>query len=284
MLPFSQFRLIRGYISMIMQKDFIERLKLFGLNSYEAKIWVALLSRGVSSAGELSDISNVPRSRSYDILESLEKKGFIVMKIGKPIKYIAVPPNEVLERVKQRVRQEAESQANNLSKLKESDLLTELSSLHTKGVDLVEPTDLTASFRGQERVYDQMHLMLKESEEEFILVTTALGLARKADYLLRGFKKAHERGVSIKIAAPLGKETEEAQKLLAPYADIRNLEHVRARFAVADGKEVTFLLFDDEDIHPSYDVGIWANTPFFAQTIQQLFALVWDDLKQVKVQ
>jgi sugar-specific transcriptional regulator TrmB len=62
---------------MIMQKDFIEKLKVFGLNSYEAKIWVALLSRGVSSAGELSDISNVPRSRSYDVLESLEKKGFI---------------------------------------------------------------------------------------------------------------------------------------------------------------------------------------------------------------
>ena len=59
---------------MIMQKDFIEKLKIFGLNSYEAKIWVALLSRGVSSAGELSDISNVPRSRSYDVLESLEKK------------------------------------------------------------------------------------------------------------------------------------------------------------------------------------------------------------------
>ena len=62
---------------MIVQKDFLNKLKDFGLNSYESKLWIALLSRGVSTAGELSDIANVPRSRSYDVLESLEKKGYV---------------------------------------------------------------------------------------------------------------------------------------------------------------------------------------------------------------
>ena len=90
---------------MIVKDDFIKKLKnAFDLNIYEVKIWTALLSKGVSSAGELSDISNVPRSRSYDILESLEKKGFVIMKLGKPIKYITVDPKEVLERVKKNVR------------------------------------------------------------------------------------------------------------------------------------------------------------------------------------
>ena len=55
---------------MLMQKDFFNKLKDFGLNTYEARLWTALLSRGVSTAGELSDISNVPRSRTYDVLES----------------------------------------------------------------------------------------------------------------------------------------------------------------------------------------------------------------------
>ncbi|MBN1386465.1 helix-turn-helix domain-containing protein, partial [Candidatus Woesearchaeota archaeon] len=54
---------------MIVQKEFLNKLKDFGLNSYESKLWTALLSRGVSTAGELSDIANVPRSRSYDVLE-----------------------------------------------------------------------------------------------------------------------------------------------------------------------------------------------------------------------
>ena len=76
---------------MIVKDEFLGRLrKIFDLNLYEVKVWTALLSRGVSTAGELSNISDVPRSRTYDILESLEKKGFIVMKLGKPIKYNAV--------------------------------------------------------------------------------------------------------------------------------------------------------------------------------------------------
>ncbi len=78
---------------MIVQDTFLKKLRgAFDLNIYEVKIWTALLSRGIASAGELADISNVPRSRSYDVLESLEKKGFVIMKLGKPIKYIAIQP------------------------------------------------------------------------------------------------------------------------------------------------------------------------------------------------
>src|SRR3989344_3437237 len=105
---------------MLVQKDFLNKLKEFGLNSYESKLWTALLSRGISTAGELSDIANVPRSRSYDVLESLEKKGFIIMKLGKPIKYIAVPPEEVMERVKLRIKEKSESQLNLINELKAS--------------------------------------------------------------------------------------------------------------------------------------------------------------------
>ena len=76
---------------MIVKEEFLSRLrKIFGLNLYEVRVWAALLSRGVSTAGELSDISNVPRSRTYDILESLEKKGFVILKLGKPIKFVAL--------------------------------------------------------------------------------------------------------------------------------------------------------------------------------------------------
>ena len=58
------------------------KTKVFGLNTYEARIWTALLSRGISTAGELSDIANVPRSRSYDVLED---GAFIAMMTGAQI-------------------------------------------------------------------------------------------------------------------------------------------------------------------------------------------------------
>ena len=84
---------------MIVNEEFLSKLRRsFGLNLYEVKLWTALLSRGVSTAGELSDIADVPRSRTYDVLESLERKGFVVVKPEKPIRYLAIAPNEVLER------------------------------------------------------------------------------------------------------------------------------------------------------------------------------------------
>ena len=88
---------------MLDDQEIIKKTRLFGLNTYEAKIWAALLGHGISTAGQLSDIANVPRSRSYDVLESLEKKGFVIAKPEKPIKYLAVPPKEVLEKVKKQI-------------------------------------------------------------------------------------------------------------------------------------------------------------------------------------
>ena len=54
---------------MIVKEEMLSKLRRhFDLNLYEVKLWAALLSRGVSTAGELSDIADVPRSRSYDVL------------------------------------------------------------------------------------------------------------------------------------------------------------------------------------------------------------------------
>src|SRR5512135_3214124 len=109
---------------MIVKEEFLSRLrKIFDLNLYEVRVWTALLSRGISTAGELSSISDVPRSRTYDILESLEKKGIIVMKLGKPIKFIALKPEEVIERVKKNLMVEIKEKSKRLEQLKDDDVL-----------------------------------------------------------------------------------------------------------------------------------------------------------------
>ena len=108
---------------MIVKDELLSKLRrYFDLNLYEVKLWTALLSRGVSTAGELSDIADVPRSRSYDVLESLEKRGFVVMKLGKPIKYIAIPPNEVVDRVRKSMHQESVDRIKRLETVKGSEL------------------------------------------------------------------------------------------------------------------------------------------------------------------
>src|SRR3989338_8673497 len=104
---------------MIMKPELVKRIKdYFNLNIYEAKVWLALLSKGIASAREVADLSGVPRSRTYDVLESLEKRGFAITKIGKPVKYISVKPTEVLEKIKSNTMQEANERVNSLSDLK----------------------------------------------------------------------------------------------------------------------------------------------------------------------
>jgi len=264
---------------MIVKDEFLSKLRrYFALNLYEVKIWTALLSRGVSTAGELSDIANVPRSRSYDVLESLEKKGFVVMKIGKPIKYIAVAPTEVVERVKKNMRLEADSKIKRLEDLKRTDVLRELSSLHSQGIELIDPSDLGGSLRGRHNLYNHLELTMKNATESIVLQTTPQGLIRKAEALKPLFEKLKKRGVKIRVAAPLTKETKNAVKELSSVAEVRHTNS-RGRFCIVDSKEVVFMLLDDEKVHPTYDTGIWVNTPFFASSLNEMFDQTWKTMK-----
>jgi len=264
---------------MIVKDEFLSKLRrYFALNLYEVKIWTALLSRGISTAGELSDIANVPRSRSYDVLESLEKKGFVVMKVGKPIKYLAVAPEEVVERVKKNMRSNADDKIKRLDNLKKTEVLTELSTLHTQGIELVDPSDLGGSLRGRHNLYNHLELTMKNAKESVILQTTTQGLIRKVEGLKPVFEKLKKRGVSIKIAAPLTKETKAAVKDLSGVAEVRNINS-KGRFCIVDGKEVVFMLLDDEKVHPTYDTGIWVNAPFFASALNNMFDQSWNSMK-----
>ena len=265
---------------MIVKEDFLSKLRrYFGLNLYEVKIWTALLSRGVSTAGELSDIANVPRSRSYDILESLEKKGFVVMKIGKPIKYIAVSPNEVVERVKKNMKKDAEKKVKQLDSLKKTDVIQELSSLHKQGVELVEPSDLTGSLKGRHNLYNHLELTIRNAEKTVTIMTTTEGLLRKVESLKPVLEKVKKRGVNIRIAAPITKEAEKVVKDLAGIAEVRHTD-CKARFVIVDSKELIFMIMHDADVHPTYDIGIWINTPFFASALEDMFELAWKDMKK----
>jgi HTH-type transcriptional regulator, sugar sensing transcriptional regulator len=267
---------------MIVKEEFLSKLRrYFALNLYEVKIWTALLSRGVSTAGELSDIANVPRSRSYDVLESLEKKGFVVMKLGKPIKYLAVPPTEVVERVKKNMKAEAEDRVKRLEELKSNEVVSELNSLHTQGVELVEPTDLSGSLRGRHNLYNHLELTIRNAEKSVTIMTTSQGLIRKIDGLKGTFEQIKKRGVKIRIAAPLTKEAKEAVADLKDVAEIRHTD-ANARFCVVDGKEVIFMVMHDTEVHPTYDIGIWVNTPFFANALEELFDMAWKSLKPAK--
>ncbi len=268
---------------MIVKEEFLSRLrKIFDLNLYEVKVWTALLSRGTSTAGELSSISDVPRSRTYDILESLEKKGFIVMKLGKPIKFVALKPEEVIERVKRNLVVLASEKSKRLEKLKGDDVLEELSSLFSDGIKYVEPTDLSGALKGRQNIYNHLDMLVRDAQTTITLVTTADGLSRKLEVLLPSLEKAKKRGVKIRIAAPITAANKQIAKDFAKVADVRDVADLQARFMVIDSEQLMFMLLNDEEVHPTYDVGVWLNTEFFAQALENLFEIAWKGFKPVK--
>ncbi len=262
---------------MIVSEEFLSRLrKIFDLNLYEVKVWTSLLSRGVSTAGELSNISDVPRSRTYDILESLEKKGFIVMKIGKPIKFIALKPEEVVERVKKNLVVNAQEKSKRLDKLKGDEVLNELAGLYNNGIKYIEPSDLSGSLKGRQNMYNHLDMMLKNSSKEAIIVTSATGLNRKMEALLPAFERAKKRGIKVKIAAPINSENYKIAKELSKFAEVRSCDEKKSgRFALIDNKELMFMLLDDKTVHPSYDTAVWLSSDFLTNSIKQMFDKSW---------
>ncbi|MFH1238082.1 MAG: helix-turn-helix domain-containing protein [archaeon] len=268
---------------MIVKEEFLSRLrKIFDLNLYEVKVWTALLSRGTSTAGELSSISDVPRSRTYDILESLEKKGFIVMKLGKPIKFVALKPEEVIERVKKNLVVTAREKSQRLEKLKSEDILEELTGIFSEGIKYVESTDLSGALKGRQNIYNHLDMLIREAQKTIILVTTADGLSRKLEILLPSLEKAKKRGVTIRISAPINAENKQVAKDFSKVAEVKDMGALRARFMVIDGEQLMFMLLNDEEVHPNYDVGVWLNTEFFAQALEQLFEIAWNNFKAIK--
>ncbi|MBI5803280.1 TrmB family transcriptional regulator [Candidatus Pacearchaeota archaeon] len=268
---------------MIIKEEFLGRLrKIFDLNLYEVRVWAALLSRGTSTAGELSSISDVPRSRTYDILESLDKKGFIVMKLGKPIKFIALKPEEVVERVKRNLAKDAQERTKRLETLKEDEVIHELNNLFNQGIKFIEPSELSGSLRGRQNLYNHLDMMIRNAEKTITILTTKEGLSRKFEALMPSLERAKKMGVKVRIAAPINSNNVKVAKELKKVAEIRDMEKIRARFIVIDSNQVMFMLLDDEKFHPNYDTGVWINTEFFAAALEDLFELAWKEMKSVK--
>jgi len=251
---------------MLQEKQFLLDLrKYFKLNIYEVKIWTALLSRGIASAGQLADISGVPRSRCYDVLETLEKKGFIIMKIGKPIKYIAVEPGAILERVKKDIQTEAEQMAMQFESVKETDEFKELELLHKTGIQHVDISAISKSIVGRTSINRYIKDMLSKAKSSAHIVANQQNVERMVK-LLKGFTQNFgKKGVKAKLYSPFNKD------ILKKLQSIEHADHnANSCFATVDGKEMIFMV-SNTDVAPDYEVAIWIISPFFVNAVNVLF-------------
>jgi len=204
------------------------------------------------------------------------------MKIGKPIKYIAVQPEEVIERIKKKIEEDTIYKRKLIDNMKSVGVLNELNLLFKNGIKMVEPNELSGSLKGRQNSYNHLELLMKEAKDNIILMTTLDGLERKNKSFKKTFKKLNDKGVKIRIAAPISLNSQKITEELSKVTELRNINHIQARFCVIDNKDFWFMALNDKDVHPTYDLGIWIKTPFFASAMVKMFDSVWKDLKPIK--
>jgi sugar-specific transcriptional regulator TrmB len=265
---------------MVISEELVEKIKSsFNLNTYEARIWLALLMKGIATAGELADIADIPRSRAYDVLESLEKKGFVIMKLGKPIKYLAVPPNEVVERVKRRYEETMSRRINELEKVKTSDLIKELDALHKSGVGSIDVSEKSGAIRGQQNIISHLESMLKEAQKNVNIVTTQLTFVRDAIALKPIFYELRERQIPVRIITPIDEGNAKYVQELMNVVEIYDAGDYRGRIITVDSEEILMMLFDEKEVPSSMDVAVWLYAPALAKFIDEMIEVLLPKLK-----
>ena len=81
----------------------IEKLKELGLNSYEAKVYLALLKKYPATGYEVAQIADIPQARAYDALKSLMTEHIVISNKEKPQKYTPVPPKDLIRFYKRKI-------------------------------------------------------------------------------------------------------------------------------------------------------------------------------------
>jgi HTH-type transcriptional regulator, sugar sensing transcriptional regulator len=186
---------------MLVKQDLINKIKdYFDLNEYETKVWLALLTKGIASAGQVAEISGVPRSRTYDVLESLEKRGFAIIKLGKPVKYLGVKPEMILEKLKNNVRKNAEEKVQYLAKIRDTEEFEKLNTLYSEGIQPSDRHNMSASLRGKSNISNYIKDILENTQKELIVCATAEEIAMKSKLFKDTFDRLQKNNIKVRVA------------------------------------------------------------------------------------
>lgn len=133
-------------------------LQQLGLKEYEAKCFVGLSRLSTGTAKQLSEVTEVPRTRIYDAIRVLEAQGLVEIQHTSPKRFRAVPLEEAL----QTLRDQYQDRVSRLEHLLD-------------GMDEVEPDDEKPvqevwSMVGTAAVANRAEQLIGGAESEIVFV------------------------------------------------------------------------------------------------------------------
>lgn len=256
----------------------IKNLIDFGLSEKEAKVYVALLELEAATANEVAKKTEINRSSTYVVLESLKKQGFVNISVDKTIKqYVATPPEALLHLAKKR----AEKQEG-IKTMMES-IMPDLKALH-------KDTKHKPKVMVYEGVDSMKTLYYKEtskvkSGEEFMRSYEDLSVIEE---MLPGYVEIdciERKNKSVKLYAinPNTKANRDTidNNIDTQYQDINLL--IPEKLFRASGHPVDFAVYGDEVTFYSLkeSFGIVIKHQEIADTLKSIFDLAWKEAERI---
>jgi len=139
-------------------EEAIELLQELGLKEYEARSFVGLSRLSAGTAKQLSEVTDVPRTRIYDAIRVLEAKGLVEVQHSSPQRFRAVSLDEATETLRDQYE-------NRVQRLRGA-----LSSVGPADSDPESPVQEVWSMSGSDAVANRAEELIGDATEEVVLV------------------------------------------------------------------------------------------------------------------
>jgi sugar-specific transcriptional regulator TrmB len=245
-------------------------LEKIGLTSYEIKSFSELLRIGEITASDLSQKSSVPYSKIYEVLGSLEEKGWIGSDDSRPTKYFAKSPSTGIESTKQKIENDFLQNQNII--------LNELIPLYEKSGTSEKPDIWVLS--GAINITTKILELVENCKNEVMITLPEAGidLVKQALPKLRAL---HDKGVKITILTS-DKIDKESIVSIKRVAEIKIKKGLFGGGIISDKRYVVILLGPEIAGESSSEViAIWADHTGLAGFARQYFEYLLKDSKKV---
>ncbi len=240
-------------------------LRELGLTEYETRAYLALLERGVLTASQVSDYSNVPYSKIYETLGSLERKGWIETDRGRPSRHFPRAPSEALTTMKLQMEERVKSW--------ETTILGELQPLFEKR-EIREKPDIWI-LRGEFNILAKLEEILDKTRTELMVAAPAF-TETLSSVFARMLMRLQGRGVKILfMVAGVAKEWNVRE--IASIAEVRIRDQMFGGGVIIDGKEAVLFLGEEKPI-----LVIWSNHLGLVRFARDYFQHLWKSSTTVR--
>ena len=247
-----------------------------GFKDTEAKLYLALLKTGETTAGALQKATKMPRPVVYRTLSELHEKGFVDKELTMPNNFRATPLNLVLEIILKRKTQDYRE----LEKKTEAFLRKfeqpekEAGRAHEYKLVIID---------GRERIIQGMKRQHDHAQFSVDILSTFPRWLQIVDECHENYQNALTRNVRYRVIAETGDINpvfpDAVRALLGSSGfklkltrDVRNINS-----AIFDQKEATFNFFPSKTIAES--PLMYTNHPSFVVMCQGYFESVWKSAK-----